>query len=361
LCPHAPKALQWETLDGVHVYRFRYAPMGLETLVQGGGIVNNLKHHPWKWLLVPLFIAGLTWAMAQLIRRLQPACIHAHWIIPQGLALLIASSVVNKLPPFLLTSHGGDLFGLRGGLLSRLKEQVIKRAAAVSVVSRPMASPAIQLGADPQRLVVIPMGVDFEGLFTPGDAADRVAGEILFVGRLVEKKGLKYLLQAFPKVLARVPHARVTIAGYGPEETQLQNLATKLGIADKVHFQGAMQQRELPTLYHRASVFVAPFVQGSTGDKEGLPVALMEAIACACPVVVGELDVLDDIFGPEDADMRVAPQDLDSLANRVIAVLENAHSECDRANRLRERLSRRLAWDHIAKQYGETLQSICGQ
>ncbi|MEO5344537.1 MAG: glycosyltransferase family 4 protein, partial [Gammaproteobacteria bacterium SHHR-1] len=75
LCPHAPGCATQETLDGVQVHRFRYAPSGLETLVQGGGILNNLKQQPWKWLLLPPFLLALLASSWRLTRRLRPAAI----------------------------------------------------------------------------------------------------------------------------------------------------------------------------------------------------------------------------------------------------------------------------------------------
>jgi glycosyltransferase involved in cell wall biosynthesis len=356
LCPHAPGAPPEEVMDGVHVHRFRYAPGRLETLVQGGGIVNNLKHHPWKWFLVPIFLAALTWHTGRLIRRLRPDSMHVHWILPQGLAVLLAGSFARNLPPFLLTSHGGDLFGLQGSVATRLKRRVLSRADTVSVVSRPMADTAISLGADPERLEVIPMGVDFLHRFTPGDATNRRPGEILFVGRLVEKKGLRYLVEALPEIVKRVPDAHLTIAGYGPEETALQELVFRLGLNEKVAFLGALPQDALPPLYRRAAVFVAPFIKAGSGDQEGLPVALMEAIACSCPVVVSDLEVMGDIFTSDELDMRVPPGDADMLADRVVAVLDQPAASQERAERIRIRLAKDLSWDTISARYANLLR-----
>ncbi len=189
LCPHAPGALAEENLDGVQIHRFRYAPESLETLVQGGGIVSNLKHHVWKWLLVPPFFLGLAWQMWRLAHRLHPVCIHAHWLIPQGLVVAFLQKWDAAIPPFLVTSHGADLYALRGQPFLVLKRFVARRAAALTVVSSPMKDESARLGADPAIIRVISMGVDFGGLFVPGEVASRRPGEILFVGRLVEKKG----------------------------------------------------------------------------------------------------------------------------------------------------------------------------
>jgi glycosyltransferase involved in cell wall biosynthesis len=84
----------------------------------------------------------------------------------------------------------------------------------------------------------------------------------------------------------------------------------------------------------------------------------MEAIACGCPVVVGDLEVLDDIFEPGEADIRVASQDIPALAARVIAALEHPVEACSRAEKIRARLAQRLGWDSIARQYAEVLLEI---
>src|SRR3546814_3764453 len=73
-----------ETLDGVEVIRYRYAPGWLETLVNDGGIVINLKRSKWKCLLVPGFVLAQAWGAWRLIRRERVDVIHAHWLLPQG-------------------------------------------------------------------------------------------------------------------------------------------------------------------------------------------------------------------------------------------------------------------------------------
>lgn len=358
VCPHAPGALTEEQLDGIQVHRFRYAPGHLEALVQGGGILNNLKHHSWKWLLVPLFfasLAGKTWSM---MRRLRPACIHAHWIIPQGLVLAAVLKIQRRSTPFLLTSHGGDLFGLRGWLFERLKKSVVRQASAVTVVSQAMVAEVIRLGAYPERVRVVPMGVDFHKLFTPGLVEERQPGEILFVGRLVEKKGLRYLIEAMPAILDRTPGARLRIVGGGPEEATLRKFALLNGVAEHVEFLGARPQAELPAMYRRANIFVAPFVEAASGDQEGLGLVTVEAIACGCPVVVGDMPVLNDIFDPSENDLRVDPRQIEQLAQCVTTILTNSNEAYERALSIRERIKLRMGWDVIANDYIRLITKI---
>ena len=361
LCPHARGAATHENLEGVEVARYRYGPDRLETLVNDGGIVTNLKRAPWKWLLVPFFLLGSFGRTWREIHRWRPDVIHAHWLLPQGLVVALLGLLDRRTPPFLVTSHGADLFALRARPLTVLKRFVARRSAALTVVSQAMTDELARIGASPHKVSVQPMGVDLTHRFTPTPDLPRSRDEILFVGRLVEKKGLRYLIAAMPAIIARHPSAFLTVVGFGPEESERRAQAKALGIARKVNFLGALAQAELPALYRRAAVFVAPFVRAGSGDQEGLPVTLMEAIACGCPVVVGDLEAMADLFEPDEADLRVVSDDIQALAKRVITVLEHPDDACRRADRVRVRLSQRLSWDTITQRYVEILRSILPQ
>ena len=135
LTPHHLGAANEEARDGVDVRRYRYAPEGLETLIYDGGMMTNLRRHPWKWLLVPLFFTAQLLATWRQVRSFRPHVIHAHWLIPQGLVAAILATMSRRFPPFLVTSHGADLHGLRFWPMPALKRFVARRASALAVVS----------------------------------------------------------------------------------------------------------------------------------------------------------------------------------------------------------------------------------
>jgi glycosyltransferase involved in cell wall biosynthesis len=358
VCPHAPGAKTHECLDGVEVVRYRYAPQALETLVHGGGMVSHLRRSPWKWLLVPGFVLGQWWAAARIARQRRPALVHAHWLLPQGLVAW-ALRAAGVAPRYVLTSHGADLYGLRGAPALALKRRVARACTAMSVVSSAMRGEAASAGLRPPRLEVIPMGADLQERFTPLPEVAREPGLILFVGRLVEKKGLPHLLEAMPTVLRARPDARLLIVGHGPLEAALRAQCAVLGLQSCVEFAGARSQRELPSLLRQACLLAAPSVRAASGDQEGLPVVLMEALGCACPVVASESPGVADLFGDEAAESLVPPGDVQALAAAVLRVLAQPALAQERALRLRERALQRVDWGPVASAYAVLLREAC--
>ena len=355
LCPHAPGAKPRETMDGVEVVRYRYAPERWETLVNDGGIVTNLKRARWKLLLVPGFVLGQAWVAWRLMRRERVDVIHAHWLIPQGLIAALLPWLPGRRVSYVVTSHGADLYALKGRLLDGIKRFVARRAAAATVVSSAMRERLATLGVPAAHIHVLPMGVDLSERFTPDPSVPRSQHEILFVGRLVEKKGLRHLIDALPQVLEGVPDAFLTIVGFGPEEAALRQQVHTLGLQAKVHFLGAVAQTRLPALYRRAALFVAPFVQAESGDQEGLPVALMEAVACGCPVVAGDVAGIEDLLGRMKPYICVDARNAEMLASCICSRLIDSSTAGLHAQAVLEEASRRVDWNRIAAGYARLI------
>lgn len=355
LCPHAAGALVRELSEGVDVVRYRYAPSHMETLVHGGGIIANLRRAKWKALLLPGFVLSQLWGAWRLTRRHKFDVIHAHWLIPQGLIAALLQFVPGPAIPFVVTSHGGDLFALRDRLWVLVKRFVLARAAAVTVVSSAMQSEILSWANRCRQIEVLSMGVDVSHRFQPDARAVRNPDEILFVGRLVEKKGVQYLLRAMPRILRERPTAFLTIAGFGPEESQLRELVRALDLTKSVHFIGAVPQSDLPAYYRRAAVFVAPFVRADSGDQDGLPVALMEAIACGCPVIAGDVPGLRDLLGDQARSVAVDPKSEPQMAKAVLGVLDSPASVAARAVEMSAYVRENFDWAKISAGYADVL------
>ncbi|MHC1479295.1 glycosyltransferase [Frateuria aurantia] len=346
--PHAPGAPAEEVMDGVRVCRYRYAPAPLETLVHGGGIVANLRRDRWKLVLVPGFVLAQCLQAWWLQRRWKPRLIHAHWLFPQGLAARLAAG-----PGYAVTSHGGDLYGLRGGLFQRLKGWVASGARARAVVSQAMCAPLQALAGPARSVEVLPMGVDLEHCFVAEPAVQRRG--LLFVGRLVEKKGLDVLLQALPAVLHHHPGIELRVVGDGPLRGEWEALTERLGLAAHVHFLGARPSAELPALYRAAELFVAPFVQAASGDQEGLGLVLVEALGCGCPLVVSAMPACADVYQDMPGTVAVPPGDVAALSAALGQALQQRGSLQAAVLAARPRLLDRFGWTAVTARYAAWL------
>lgn len=116
-----------------------------------------------------------------------------------------------------------------------------------------------------------------------------------------------------------------------------------------------MPQADLPDLYRRAGVFVAPFIRDDSGNQEGLPVVLMEAIGCGCPVVVGHVAGIDDLLGDAAKEISVDARSSRRLAEAIVATLEDPVGAQSRARRIRDAAINRIDWQVIADGYAQLI------
>ena len=356
LAPHAPGSKCREILDGVHVHRFRYGPAILERLAYQGGILANLRKSPDLFGLVPLFLAAQLLAAIKLLVQQPIEVIHAHWIFPQGMIALLARALSRTRAKVLCTSHGGDLYGLKGAVLNRVKKIVAGACDHLTVVSHSMRGDLMKLGVEPPKVSVIPMGVDLQYRFVP-PSVPSPAESLLFVGRLVEKKGLRYLLEAMPEILKRLPQAYLTVVGDGPSRLDLEKLASDLGLRERVLFLGALKNEELPAVYQQAGIVVFPSMISDDGDQEGFGLVLVEALGCGCAAVVTDLPAMMDIIQDGKTAIVVRQKNPDEIATAVIRLLADPGLRSAMAREGRRKVLESFDWRVIVPRYRAVLDT----
>ncbi len=352
LSPRTPGSKKLEIIGGLNVIRFPYFFQKWENLaMHGGGILNKLKSNPTYYLMVPFFLFGQLLALVRLLRHESFDLIHAHWLIPQGLVSALSLLVTRKKIPLLCTSHGGDLFALKGKGIQRLKRWVMDRSQELTVVSQAMKSNVINMGIAPDKVQVISMGVDLKNLFTSNPMVKRSSNELLFVGRLVEVKGLPVLLNAIPKLLANKPDIHLSIAGAGPLEEGLRGLASQLNISNKIDFLGMVPQMQLPILYQRATLAIFPFIMTKSGIQEGFGLVVVEAMGCECPVIAGDLPAIQDSITHEESGLLVPSGSSELLADTILRILDDSDLRFRLARNGRKRVLEKFDWEVIAEKY----------
>ncbi|MDC0362370.1 glycosyltransferase family 4 protein [Halioglobus sp.] len=358
VAPHTRGALCEETVGEVTVFRYRYFFEAGESLAYEGGILPNLKKNPFLLLLIPFFLMGQGLMVLQLLRKNHYEIIHAHWIIPQGLIALLARSLSGSHARIVLTSHGGDLFALKGRLLTRLKAWITRRADALTVVSETMREQAIAMELKAaQAVYCIPMGVDSHQEFRPPRATCPREG-LLFVGRLVDKKGVEYLIRALPLILREHPGTPLVIVGDGPLHRSLRDLCNELSVADHVTFTGAVTNREIAPYLQGTAVALFPSVVTGSGDQEGSPVSIMEALACACPVVVADYPGANDIIQHNTTGLIVKGRSPQAIADAANHLLGNADLRITLGNNARTWAQEHYDWSVISAKFLVLFQEL---
>jgi len=336
LAPSFPGAKPRATLFGVEIAYYRYAPFrSWERLAYPGGIMPRLKASPMNWLLVPGLVLGQAIALRRLLKRNRFNLVHAHWTLPQG---LVAAALPGTMrPPLVVTSHGGDVFTLGSGPFRGLVRYVLRRASATTVVSaellaecRAILATADDSGTTDSRIHHIPMGVDCAHFANAASKASRPADMppqgpvILFVGRLAPKKGVNVLLDALAEPLAGLSGAQLVIIGDGPARDEWLAQAKRLDLANRVHFLGSRDHRSLPAYFAAADIIALPSVHSRDGDKDGLPVTLLEAAACSLPAIASRLAGIPEFIEEGYNGMLVPPGDSHALALALAELLSNS-------------------------------------
>jgi glycosyltransferase involved in cell wall biosynthesis len=343
-------------MDDISVIRYAYFFRRWETLAaHGGGILSRLKSNPLYYFLLPFLIFSQLVTIIRLLRRNSFDIIHAHWLIPQGLLALLACRLTGRDIPVVLTSHGGDLYALNGWFLNYLKHWVMKQCRHLTVVSEAMRSSVIAMGLSPLKVSLIPMGVDLVGQFKPDRAIQRNPAELLFVGRLVEKKGVLLLIEAMPLLLHSHPSLRLRIAGDGPLSNQLRQRANALEVEDHCEFLGMVYQEKIPSLLSRATIFIAPFQIAKGGDQEGLGLVLVEAAGCECPIIAGDVPAVHDVINDGVNGLLINPGDSNALVNAVSVLLTDPQRRSRLGSIARKYCLDRFDWEIITDRYGKLL------
>lgn len=335
---------------GVTVRRFRYAPARFERLTHEETVPDRLQRHPGYATLVPGYLAAGVTAAWWLGRRRRYDVVHVHWAVPHGLAGWAAARGAGAA--LVTTFYGAEIRWAekRFPPARPFLRWYCARSAlvAISESTREM----IASYAEGRPIQVIPYGVPLPEERPEGDAhAEAQAGDssaeaprILFVGRLVARKGVDRLLEALAEV-APSPW-RLEIVGFGPERGPLESRAEALGISDRVDFLGRVTTVELVAAYRRAACFVLPATLDEREDTEGLGVVLLEAMSYGVPVVATRLGGIVDIV--EDGRTGLLVEDEpNALARAITALLSDPARRRSLGEAGRTRVRERFGWDSI--------------
>ncbi|WP_174292188.1 glycosyltransferase [Sphingomonas bacterium] len=293
-----------------------------------------------------LMAAAMAGPIARIRRDFDFDVIDSYYLYPDGVAAGLLARRFDR--PFVMSALGTDVSLIPDWRPSRaMILAAIERSAVTTTVAGALRDALIGMGARPDKLVVVEHGVDLD-LFRP--SADRASARaalglngpaVLSVGHLIDRKGHDFAIRA----VAGLPGVTLMIAGDGPREGSLRDLAGKLGVADRVRFLGHVEQHQLPALYGAADVTAL------CSDREGIANVLLESIACGTPLVATAIWGSPDVVRVPEAGVLVERSDASIRAGiaRLLAGLP------DRA--ATRRYAERYDWDETGRQHRTLLDA----
>ena len=280
------------------------------------GIAAIVADGWWRPMVALKSLAALYRGLEQVPRllRFSPQIIHAHWATYPTTVAWVLGMVLDT--PFGFTCHAHDIFAERH-LLSRK----IRDAALAVTISRFnvewLREHAVAEAAD--KLRIVHCGVDLSRNAWCPDG--REPATLIAVGRLDPIKGFDVLVEAMARLQGSGIVARCRLIGAGPLEPSLRALAAARGVADRIDFAGAQPQSMVRQALNAATMFVLPSQVTADGNRDGIPVALMEAMASGCPVVSTRVSGIPELVEDGTSGLLVDPREPQALADAIARLL----------------------------------------
>jgi glycosyltransferase involved in cell wall biosynthesis len=328
--------------DGVEIVRF----------------ATPSKRDPTYALSYPLAAVRATRRI--LARERGQRLVHSHFPLPGSVLAFAGDPYLHTFhaPVYreLLSEHRNSYFlpapARRGArrVTRALEARVVRRAEEVVVLSDFMGSEARTLGLTPDRLRLVPGGVDTER-FAPGAPSRHPwaghDGPLLFTARrLVPRTGVDELIDAFKTVAERFPAARLAIAGRGSLEAELRERVTALGLGDRVALLGWITDEDLVGWYRAADLVVMP-----TQELEGFGLTTAEALACGTPVVGTPVGATPEVLRRLDPSLVSRDRGADAIAAAIIELLTRTDRLAALAADARAAVHPELSWGHVVDQH----------
>ena len=334
------KGLKSHLIDGIEVIRYRYAPKALETLTHEEGATYRVRT-AWRQLLaIPYIIVGcIMAAWLGLTRRFD--AIHVHWPFPHSIMGQVAR--LFSRAPLVVMSHGAEF------ALARRKRWIIPflrqglRAADLCIANSSDTASRVKETADVD-CEVLPYGTTVNACTSEIPANDKQ--RVLFTGRLIERKGLEYLLQAVPEIVKK-HDAKFVITGDGDQRPKLEALRKELGIEEHVEFVGFLSKEDLQKEYTRCDIWVNPGIIDSWGDAEGLGVGSIEAYNYHKPVIASAVGGIPDTILHGETGYLVPQKDVNALSDAICELLGDPEKARRFGKNGYQFALRTFSWDRI--------------
>lgn len=296
----------WQTFKAFATHPVRIA--GAAATIAAG----TWRHPPAMLKSLAAYARGIE--HLEWLERFDPDLIHAHWATYPSTVAWALGNIIDR--PFGFTSHAHDIFVNQHLLRRKLEDSAL--AVTISRHNVDWFSHNVSPAAD-RKLEVVHCGVDLEHIAWRPDG--RSEGLIIGVGRLQPIKGFDTLIEALALARRNGGIFRCKLIGEGPMRAELEAQVHSHGLQDHVEFLGAQPQESVRGWLEKASIFALPCQVAADGGRDGIPVALMEAMASGCAVVSCRTSGVPELISHDEQGLLVAERDASALATALQRLL----------------------------------------
>lgn len=337
LTMHTPGASNHEYFDDIEIFRAKYLPENMEILQKDASGIPEA----WRRGFLPkLATIPFLLSFANLIgkRASGSDIIHCNWSL-SGLAAYL--SKFRHKTPYIITVQGSDIFKtINMPVVRRLIGLALKKSEHIIALSEELKSATALFGVPLEKITVIPNGVNIEQ-FPMGKKTERKK-QILFVGSLIERKGIKFLLEAMKIVKEAHSDYHLLLVGEGDERNNFERQVSELGLEDTVLFLGTQSQEKVSELMQESRLFVLPSIE------EGQGVVLVEALASGTPCIGSCVGGIPDVITPEVGRL-VEPGHVIGLAEAINLFIEDEFLWRTTSQNARRRVECNYDWLALTK------------
>jgi len=353
VAPHDTNTKNHEFIDDVEIYRFQYwfTRKG-QKVAYGGGIPDNLAKSVLAKIQLPFFMFFFFLKGLRVAKKCD--LIHAQFL-PSGVVGAWIKKITRR--KLIITAHGSDVYMIpEKGLFQKSYIRAISKSNVIISVSNANKERLTTLGLPGDKIIVIPNGIELS-MFNNTISTLRVheAGiQIVWVGRMVEVKGLEYLFSAMRIIVSSYPNSKLTLIGDGPLKDKLERLAGEMSLTEYISFMGYVKNTEVSQYLKEADIFVLPSL------SEGFPVVIPEAMAAGKPIVASNVGGISDAVTDGVTGFLVAPENAELLAEKIVYLIEHPEMRVSMGKAGRKKVEERFTWGMIAKRTIEMYMALLG-
>ena len=352
VAPHDANTKAHEFVEGVEIRRFQYwLTRDGQQVAYGAGMPDNIAKSVLAKIQLPLFM--LLFFIKGVMVAKECDLIHAQFLLSGVVGAWIKKIMWLKL---IITAHGSDVYMIpKMGLFQKSYIRAISNADAIITVSNANKEQLTTLGLPEDKISVIPNGIELSMFNNVTPLRVQEAGtKIVWVGRMVEVKGLVYLFSAMRIIVSSYPNSKLTLMGDGPLKDKLERLAGEMSLTANITFMGYVKYSLLPQYLKGADIFVLPSL------SEGFPVAIPEAMAACKPVVASNVGGIPDVVTDGVTGFLVAPENPEQLADKIVYLIEHPEEGERMGKAGRKLVEERFTWDNIAEAITRIYKSKLG-